>query len=308
MGLAIIFSGQGNQYAQMFTRFQNELDRSVIKTIEENISCPLLPQITLNDSDFFSNYYAQPIISSYEYLLWQTIRDKLPELVAVAGYSLGEITAIAAAINLTLGELLTLTKARASLMATSKPSGLMAVSGIRFNQIDHILIKHNCYLAIKTSEQSFIIGGYSEDLLQLEAELKSLPGMLRLHSLKVSVAAHTPLLTDKVTPFTSLFNNYSHKLLNLRVVSGTNAAVQYSASDAISAACSQLAQTINFDRVVNVIVELGATTILEIGPDRAIQNIVRQLNPRVKVRSIEDFRSFSEVVEWVSKMEETNSY
>lgn len=100
----------------------------------------------------------------------------------------------------------------------------------------------------------------------------------------------------------------SHKLLNLRVVSGTNAAVQYSTRAAINAACNQLAQTINFDWVVNALVELGATTILEIGAGKAIQNIVHKLNPRVKVRSIEDFRSLSEVVEWVSKMEETNSY
>ncbi|TXI93756.1 MAG: acyltransferase domain-containing protein [Neisseriales bacterium] len=308
MGLAIIFSGQGNQHKQMFARFQSELDLSLIKTVEKNISCSLLPEITLDDNDFFSNQYAQPIISSYEYILWQTIHDKLPEPVAVAGYSLGEITAIAAAISLELNELLVLTKARASLMATSKPSGLVAVSGIRSDQIDLILVKHNCYLAIKTSEQSFIVGGYSKDLLQLEAELKSLPGMLSIHSLKVSVAAHTPLLTDKVAPFVSLFNNYSHKLLNLRVVSGTNAAVQYSTSAAINAACNQLAQTINFDRLVNVLVELGATTVLEIGPSKAIQNIVHKLNPRVKVRSIEDFRSLSEVVEWVSKMGEMNSY
>jgi hypothetical protein len=59
--------------------------------------------------------------------------------------------------------------------------------------------------------------------------------------------------------------SYLYKLLNLRVVSGTSAAVQYSTSAAINAACSQLAQSINFDRVVNVLVELGATTILEIG-------------------------------------------
>ncbi len=102
--------------------------------------------------------------------------------------------------------------------------------------------------------------------------------------------------------------SYLYKLLNLRVVSGTSAAVQYSTSAAINAACSQLAQTINFDRVVNVLVELGATTILEIAPGKAIQNIVHKLNPRIKIRSIEDFRSLSEVVEWVSKMEEMNSY
>lgn len=45
--------------------------------------------------------------------------------------------------------------------------------------------------------------------------------------------------------------------------------------------------------------------MLEIGADKAIQNVVRrQLNPRI----IEDFRSLSEVVEWVSKMGEMNSY
>lgn len=49
------------------------------------------------------------------------------------------------------------------------------------------------------------------------------------------------------------------------MVSGTSAAVQYSTCAEINAACSQLAQTINFDGVVNALVELGATTILEIG-------------------------------------------
>jgi len=301
MGLAIIFSGQGNQYPEMYARFQQELNLVDLDSVSAATSVAILPRVNLDNDAIFLNQYAQPLIAGYEYLVWQKLKDILPAPVAMAGYSLGEITAIAAATNLTLEELLKLTKMRAELMYTARPSGLLAVSGLHLSHITALLEQTSCYMAIRSSLQNFIVGGYEGNLAQLIAELSKLPGVIHYQYLKVEVAAHTPLLNWASIEFHEIIRQYYGLKLQTRIVSSIDASVQYYIEPALDNAAKQLSSMVNFEQLMQVLFELGATTILEIGPGKAIQNIIRQSGLPVKIRSIDDFNTLANVAVWVEK-------
>ncbi|MBY0545512.1 MAG: hypothetical protein K2Q14_08220, partial [Gammaproteobacteria bacterium] len=88
--------------------------------------------------------------------------------------------------------------------------------------------------------------------------------------------------------------------LNYRIVSGINANVQYDAPSALHDLARQTCQMIQFDRVISVLTELGASIILEVGPGKALSHIIQQQNLPIIVKSIDDFKNFSEIANWVN--------
>lgn len=325
MGLAIVFSGQGNQYPTMFNKFAAELNSRApvmkqlagvhnyketnhfgkdIKFISHFLKIDILPTINLDSKQLFSNQCSQPIIASHGFLIWSYLKDYLPKPVAMAGYSLGELTAIAASANFDLSVILELTVARAKFMleaAATAPSRLVAIRGVGIEHLKIICQENNCYIAIINAPGQCIIGGKIDDLAKCEDCIKRLPGQIKLTALNVGVASHTPLLATASSNFASYLLKYSKSILQNRIVSGVNANVQYKLQDALGLLACQISHTINFEMVVQVLFELGADVILEIGPGNALSKIIHEQNPAIKTKSIDDFNNLLEVISWINK-------
>ncbi len=302
MGLAVIFSGQGNQNLQMFAKFFNEINCNFLELVEKDLQINVFPEITLSQELLYTNRYSQPLITCYEFLVWSYLKPLLVEPICFAGYSLGELSAFCAASECEFEQLYNLAGLRAKLMASfeNNRSGLLAVSGCDASLVYEICTANECYMAIRNSALNSIIGGTKEKLAICKELISKIPGVIRLNYLDVAVAAHTPLLVNASHEFAAyLQTDYSSLTLKHKLVTGINSRVHYTISDATQDLALQISQTIYFDRVIQVISELGADVILEIGPGRALASIVNQYKLPVKAKAIDEFNSLKEVAKWV---------
>ena len=199
MGLGIVFSGQGNQNLDMFQGIAaNPLAVLELAQLASILGYPLLPQIALNETELFHNRNAQPLIAGLGYLQWQMLQPELPPPVAFAGYSLGELTAYAAAGAWDFKQLIELACKRAVLMdeaaANWQANSLLAVSGVTQIALAEICHHCQCFIAIQNSAENWVVGGTNNNLQQLMAKISQTLPKVMLTPLKVDVASHTPLL------------------------------------------------------------------------------------------------------------------
>ncbi len=159
MNFAIIFSGQGLQNLEHV----HEL-RSMAKELqvvdELKLYLPKLFCSDLTEVDLYPNEFAQPFIFALQWCRWQKLKPEIEDLMSFSGYSLGELSALICATQISLEQGLYLAQQRASLMssATQHASGLMAVQGINLNTLEPLLTETATALSIKLSDSSFCCG------------------------------------------------------------------------------------------------------------------------------------------------------
>lgn len=306
MGLGIVFSGQGNQSLDMFQGIAaNPVIATELAQLSSRLGYPLLPQITLSEADLFHNRNAQPLIAGLGYLQWQILQPELPLPVAFAGYSLGELTAYAAAGAWDFKQLIELAVKRAALMDEAagnwQANSLLAVSGITQAALTEICHRCQCFVAIQNSAENWVVGGTIENLQKLTAEVVQTVPNVKLTPLKVDVASHTPLLAMAAEQFIDTLHDYNGEKINSPVIASVNAATIYSVADGLPLLARQIATTIHFSQTIAIMQELGATVILELGAGNALSRIIGGLELGIEVHSINDFKTFSGALNWVKK-------
>ena len=92
---------------------------------------------------------------------WAVLSAKLPRPLVVAGYSVGELAAWGVAGLLDYEGVLDLSVQRAAAMdeATTQPSGLVAIRGLKRASLDPICRTHDAYVAIVNGEDQMLVGG-----------------------------------------------------------------------------------------------------------------------------------------------------
>lgn len=306
MGLGIICTGQGNQSSGMFSNLANypQLDPQ-LSSLVKHLGCEILPQITLDEESLFSNQYAQPLIASLSFLQWQLLKDQIESPIAFAGYSLGELSAYACSGACDFSTLLNLTQTRAALMnraaKQSVPNGLLAVSGLPHRLLTNLLQEHVCYLAIVNANDSCVLGGLRNNLQQICTQIMQRYPMAKLIELKVELASHTPLLSIASVEFNGYLIQQKWQPLSAPVIASIDNQVVYAMKDGFGLLSRQISETIYFSRTVEIMHELGASVILELGSGKSLSAIVNNLQLPLKVRSFNDFNSISGLIQWVQK-------
>ncbi len=306
MGLGIVCSGQGNQNLNMFSSLSAYSNSELlISNLTKQLSCQLLPQISLSDEELFYNHHAQPLITGLSYIQWQLLKERLPVPTAFAGYSLGELSAYACSGACDFETLINLAKKRAELMDIAAqeylPNTLLAVNGILQEQLLQLCSDFAVYPAIQNSRDNWVIGGLAVNLQNLFRMLSSNFPMFKLTWIKVSLASHTPLLSNASINFAQYLGKQSWHTLVAPIIASVDNQVIYTAKDGILSLSQQISNTIHFSRTIEIMQELGVTVILEIGAGSALTNIINNLNLGLKARSFNNFLSLDGIVKWVNK-------
>lgn len=302
MSLGIVFSGQGSQYPEMFNKLSLHKSNAVTN-LATKLNLSLMPCIDLGHEQLFENKFAQPLIVGYEYLAWQMIAPYLPAPTAMTGYSLGEISAFASSAALPLDDLLSLTKIRSNLMSAcgEHQSCMAAISGLNFDKILATCNQFDCYISIINGSDQYVIGGLNDNLTNCIDYIANLEQNIKVTKLDVAVASHTPILKTAGEKFYTELEKYNDCHLSAKIVSGVSANVHYNPMNLMNELSKQVYTTIQFNKAIRVMYELGTTVILEIGPGRALANIIKKYNLSLKVKSVDDFNSVDGLINWVNK-------
>ena len=302
MSLAILCSGQGAQHPAMLDLIADHpAAAEVIEAGESELGLNLRDVLAQGD-DIFRNAIAQPLICLSQLALWTALRQDARGPAAFCGYSVGELGAYACAGALDAAELARIAAARAALMdqaAAATHGGMLALQGLRRDEVALLCEGHRAWIAIAIGEDEFVIGG-EDAALQLLSTAFAERGA-RLTRLRVGLASHTPLLSDAVPPFRVELIASSLTDPGTPVVAGIDATWVVRRETAIEKLAQQLDRTIEWAGCMDMLYERGCRVFLELGPGRALARMAQARFADVDARSADDFRSIDGLSSWLAK-------
>ena len=167
--IAILCSGQGYQGADMFDLLADAPEAAPVferaRLILGGEDPRELVHRATNDA-LHADEVGQILCCIQAVAAWAVVRAKVPRPLVVAGYSVGELAAWGVAGLLDDQGVLDLAVQRAAAMdeATTEPSGLVAIRGLKRAVLEPICRTHGAYIAIVNGEDHMLVGGASRAL------------------------------------------------------------------------------------------------------------------------------------------------
>lgn len=260
---AILFPGQGSQTPDMA-----EMVREVRPDLLERVT-------SLVGHDPFSRAaestdFAQPAIFCASLAGWQRLGRPNGEMMA--GHSLGELGALAAAGALTEDSALKLVVLRGQLMSQAREGGMVALIGA--GAVEHapeLAERHGLALANDNSPQQVVLSGERELLAPAVASAKELG--LRALELPVSGAFHSPLMAPIVPRFREALSRTEVLEPAVPVFSAVTAAPF---DDVRRRLVQALTMPVRWRETLEAMRARGAERFVEVGPGRVLLGLAKR--------------------------------
>lgn len=298
MSWALVFSGQGGQHPDMLPWL--DLASPPLAPLRQQLGVPDLRRALHDPAWATRNAVAQPLLTGLGLAAWAQLAPGLPPPAAVAGYSVGELPAFAAAGVLDGPTTLQLAQHRSAAMdacAVAAPGGLISVSGLPPGRLPALCQASGSHLAIRLDAQTAVLGGTQAALAQAEAAAHALGA--RTSHLAVGLASHTPAMQGAADTLARHLSGLAPQAPRLPLFCNADGQRVWTAAQAAQALAAQTACTVCWDTVVGQLHARGLRAVLEIGPGRALATAWNRRHPEVPARAADDFRSATALRAWV---------
>jgi [acyl-carrier-protein] S-malonyltransferase len=265
--IALLFPGQGSQTPDM----RDLVERHRPDLLE-------LARAEVGD-DLFERAdegtrWAQPAIFCAALAGFDVLRDRVePELMA--GHSLGEIAALAAAGAVTAEDGLRLVAARGRLMqeaAEQGPDGGMLAVRVRDRApVERVADECGLTVANDNAPDQLVLSGRDDGLTAAEAQLRE--AGVRTKRLPVAGGFHSPLMEPAVEPFRAVVSETELRDPRVPVLSCVTAEPF---DDVRERLVQAITHSVRWLDVMRALEERGATSFVDTGPGRVLANLVRK--------------------------------
>jgi [acyl-carrier-protein] S-malonyltransferase len=212
----------------------------------------------------------------------------------VAGHSLGELTALAAAGAMSFADGLRLVRERGRLMklAGERSPGCMAA----VLKMDDAQVEQACreageetgkavQVANYNSPGQVVISGDNEAMTRAIELLKERGGR-RIIPLAVSIAAHSPLMANVVEEYRATVDATPMQIPEMPVVANISARPLRTVAEVRDELAGQLTWPVRWTASVQWMVEQGVTRFVEVGPKDVLSKLVSRIEAGVEAVSI----------------------
>jgi [acyl-carrier-protein] S-malonyltransferase len=302
MTVALLFPGQGTQHPSMLAWLESE---PAARPVLQRMAAILGEDWRVRSPDpgwSQANAIAQPLVTGVSLAAWAALAPGLPRVVAVAGYSVGELAACVAAGLLDAGDALGLAVRRAAVMddcAADGATGLLGVSEADLADVAAACARWDLDVAIRTGERRCVLGGASAALAEAAVQLAARGA--RTASLGVRVASHTRAMRAAVPALARELAAVRWHAPRLAWVAGITGAVVRDATEVQRALAAQVATTVRWDACMDAVAERRPDAVLEVGPCTSLARLWRERHPAIPVRSCDEFASAREILDWVHR-------
>jgi [acyl-carrier-protein] S-malonyltransferase len=210
----------------------------------------------------------------------------------VAGHSVGEYAAIAAAGALSTDDAVRLVARRGSLMAdVDRDGGMAAVIGLDRAAIEDVLRRIAPSGAIIVANDNapgqVIISGTGPGLAAAEKPLRE-AGAKRLMPLRVSGPFHSPAMAPVGESLAAAFENVTWSDADPPIVSNVTAAPVREAARIRDLLARQVSSPVEWVASVQRMVGGGVDIFVECGPGTALTGMVRRIAPQAQTLNVSD--------------------
>ncbi len=204
--------------------------------------------------------------------------DLVPEgaVGALAGHSVGELTAAGLSGALTAEEAVRLVRERGDAMAeaaAATPTSMTAVLGGDRDEVLAAIEKQGLTPANDNGPGQIVAAGTLE---QLAAFAEEPPAKARLIPLSVAGAFHTEHMAPAVARVEALAASVSPQDPRTRLISNADGQVVTEGSDVLSRIVAQISRPVRWDLCMETMLGLGVTGVLELPPAGTLTGIARR--------------------------------
>jgi [acyl-carrier-protein] S-malonyltransferase len=195
---------------------------------------------------------------------------------AVAGHSVGELTAAAGARAITAEQAMVLVRERGRAMATASaatPTSMTAVLGGDREEVLAKLAEHGLTAANDNGPGQVVAAGTVE---QLEAFADDPPAKARLVPLSVAGAFHTDHMAPAVDVLAGLAKSVTTQEPRTAVISNRDGEVVRDGHEVLERIVNQVSTPVRWDLCMETMLELGVTGLLELPPAGTLTGIARR--------------------------------
>jgi len=215
--------------------------------------------------------------------------------VAVAGHSLGEYSALAAAGSLTPADAIRLVRRRGELMAAATSGSMAAVIGLDDDIIDRICATVSTpdatvVVANYNTPGQTVISGAPTAIARASDALKT-AGAKLVKPLNVSGAFHSPLMHDAAQALTTAVTTTHFAPPQLPVISNITATPLADAAAIRAELPAQMVSPVRWVHTIHYLVKDGVTHFVEIGAGDVLKNMMKRIAPDAHTTSIKDVAS-----------------
>jgi len=298
MKVAYVFPGQGAQWVGMGRDLYRNFDsaKAVFEQADEALGFPLSRLCFEGPEDELrQTINAQPAIVTVSFACLEATRsvsagNSLPPPRFVAGHSLGEYTALAAAGVLDFATTVYLARERGRLMHEAgqiTPGGMTAMIGLDAPLLAEVCEQTGARIANINCPGQIVISGAEENLNQA-MDLAKAKGAYRAIPLQVSGAFHTPLMQPAVDGMTEIIATLSFSDPVVPIIGNTTAQPLTTAEAIKQELLEQLCNCIQWQRSVEYMVGDGVSTFIELGPGKVLAGLIKRIDKGVKIVNIGD--------------------
>lgn len=208
--------------------------------------------------------------------------DAFTKVGAVAGHSVGEITAAAGARVITAEQAMVFVRERGRAMAqaaAATPTGMTAVLGGDPDIVLDVLGKHGLTPANVNGAGQVVAAGTLE---QLDALAADPPEGARLRPLSVAGAFHT----SHMAPAVDVLRGYSQAISThdprTRLLSNRDGHVVHDGREVLGRLVEQVSNPVRWDLCQATMLDLGVTGLLEVPPAGTLTGLARRALPGVE--------------------------
>jgi len=309
MSTALIFPGQGSQAVGMGKRLAEEfaVARSVFEDVDATLGERLSATMWEGPADKLTlTENAQPALMAVSIATLRVLEteaglDVQRDAAFVAGHSLGEYSALAAAHALTVADAARLVRTRGRAMQKAVPVGVGAMAALVGTTLDQAKALAAeaadagvCAAANDNGGGQVVLSG-AKSAVERAVEIAKDRGVKRAMILPVSAPFHCSLMQPAAYVMAEALSQVEVKRPRVPLVANVLAQPISDPAAIVRALIQQVTGTVRWRESVLFMVEAGVTLFYEIGAGRVLTGLIKRIAESATASSIgtpEDIAAF----------------
>lgn len=291
MAIAVLFPGQGSQYAGMADPWASHgAGRAVLDEVSEAMGRDVIA--LCRDEELLSTTeLVQPALFACDMAALHVLSTEGVTFAAAAGHSLGEFAALVAVGALDLREALEVVIERGRAMeeaSRAAPGAMTAILGLSREEASEVceVAGRGDVLAVanENAPRQVVLSGSIPAIERAEALARSRGA--KAIRLRVAGAFHSPLMRPAVPRIREAISRVTFHVPRVPVVPNVSGRPTTEPSALRDLLGRHVVSPVRFERSVRTLAETGVGTFVEAGPGDVLSKLVRRTVPGVPVVAV----------------------